>query len=100
MADFGMKIRVIKNISQGTKDIVAARCRLKDIKEKLDFSNALALCHGDVCDLIYASDLAQKAAGVTVFEIAGNCPQHLTCLGILGDVAAVEEAVRRIREGL
>ena len=55
---------------------------------------------GNVCDLIYASDLAQKASDVEVFEISGNCPQHLTCLAILGTAAAVDEAVKRIQSEL
>lgn len=49
---------------------------------------------------IYASDLAQKASDVEVFEINGNCPQHLTCLAILGTAAAVDEAVKRIQSEL
>ncbi len=58
---------------------------------------ALALVHGDVCEMIYASDVAQKASDVEVFEIMGSCPQHMTCLGILGDASAVETAVQRVR---
>lgn len=30
--------------------------------------------------------------------IPGSCPQHLTCLGILGDVSAVDAAVQRIKK--
>ena len=68
--------------------------------EKLKQADALALVHGDVCDIIYATDLAQKAADVDVFEISGNCPQHLTCIGVLGDTSAVDAAVQKIRAGL
>ena len=46
---------------------------------------------------IFASDVAQKASDVEVFEIMGSCPQHMTCLGILGDVAAVEAAVQKVK---
>lgn len=100
MAEHGLKIRVIKQVSEGTKDIVCARCKTGNLtKESMD-SKALALLHGDVCDLIYAGDLAQKEADTIVFEIGGTCPQHLTCLGILGEVSAVEEAVKRIEKEL
>lgn len=47
--------------------------------------------------MIYASDVAQKASNVEVFEVPGSCPQHMTCLGILGDAEAVETAVQRIK---
>ena len=94
----GLKIRVMKTVSEGTKKIIRARMEGLDI---LFHENAaLALCNGNVCDLIYASDLAQKASDVEVFEINGNCPQHLTCLAILGTAAAVDEAVKRIQSEL
>ena len=48
----------------------------------------------------FSMDLAQKASDVEVFEINGNCPQHLTCLAILGTAAAVDEAVKRIQSEL
>ena len=50
--------------------------------------------------MIYVSDLAQKTSSVEVFEIPGSCPQHMTCLGIMGDVSAVDAAVQRIKKEL
>ncbi len=90
----------MKTVSEGTKEMILARARKDRLEQLFHAHSALALVHGDVCDIIYASDLAQKAAAVEVFEIPGNCPQHLTCLGILGDAAAVEEAVARIKREL
>ncbi|MGN1140947.1 MAG: BMC domain-containing protein [Oliverpabstia sp.] len=98
MAEHEMKIRVMKTVSEGTKEIILGRTRKKELEKAFLEHSALALLHGDVCDLIYASDLAQKASGVEVFEIPGSCPQHLTCLGILGDVSAVDAAVQRIKK--
>lgn len=95
-----LTIRVMKTVSEGTKQIILRRARLDGLEELFRAHAALALCNGNVCDLIYASDLAQKASGVEVFEISGNCPQHVTCLGILGNAAAVDEAVERIRREL
>jgi len=72
------------------------RARMEGLDVLFQEHSALAVLNGNVCDLIYASDLAQKASDVEVFEISGNCPQHLTCLAILGSASAVDEAVKRI----
>ncbi|HJA12445.1 MAG TPA: BMC domain-containing protein [Candidatus Mediterraneibacter merdipullorum] len=48
-------------------------------------------------EMFYASDAAQKGSDVQVFEIMGSCPQHMTCLGILGDAASVETAVQKVK---
>ena len=96
----GLKIHVMKTVSEGTKEIIIRRARMDGLRELFQTHAALALCNGNVCDLIYASDLAQKTSEVEVFEISGNCPQHLTCLAILGSAAAVDEAVERIRSEL
>lgn len=100
MAAHEMKIRVMKTVSEGTRDIILNRVRRVDLKERFNRNCALALLHGDVCDMIYASDLAQKAADVEVFEVGGTCPQHMTCLAILGDASAVDAAVLRVKEEL
>lgn len=91
-----IKIRIMKTVSQGTCEIVKRRLRNDRLSELLDHNSCLALVQGNVCDMIYASDLAQKTASVEVFEIPGSCPQNMTCLGILGDVAAVEAAIQKI----
>ena len=95
-----MKIRFMKNVSEGTKKILLSRSKDKGIKEMLDKNQAVAVCHGDIADVIYASDIAEKAAGVSTMEIVGSCPQHLVCIGIIGDVAAVEAAIQRISQVL
>lgn len=100
MAAHETKIRIMKTVSDGTKEIIKKRLKNGHPAELFQGNPALALLHGDVCDMIYASDIAQKTASVEVFEIPGTCPQHMTCLGILGDVAAVEAAVAKIRENL
>lgn len=98
MASHDVKIRIMKTVSEGTKEIILSRVRKKDLNEKFSEYSALALMHGDVCEMIYASDVAQKASNVEVFEIPGSCPQHMTCLGILGSVSAVEAAVQKIKK--
>ncbi|MCD8180476.1 MAG: BMC domain-containing protein [Firmicutes bacterium] len=96
--EHGIKIRVMKTVSEGARKIVLERVRDKHISEIFTDDRALALLHGDVCDLIYASDMAQKTSGVDVFEINGTCPQHMICVGILGDTAAVDAAVEKIKK--
>lgn len=97
-----VQFRIIKKVSEGTKKIVLSRARHENLnlEELFTKCEALGIIHCDVCDMIFASDLAEKAASVSTFEITGTCPQHMTCLGILGDTAAVEAAVRRITEEL
>lgn len=97
MATHEVKIRIMKTVSAGTQEIVKKRVRKEDVEQLFQKNSALALVHGDVCEMIYASDLAQKTSNVEVFEIPGSCPQHMTCLGILGDVSAVEAAVQKIK---
>jgi microcompartment protein CcmL/EutN len=57
---------------------------------------AIGLVQGSVADVIIAADVAEKASNVEVSEINGNCPQHITMIGIFGDVAAVTEALNAI----
>lgn len=94
------KIRIMKTVSAGTKEIIQRRVRKDNLHEMFEKNAALALVHGDVCDMIYASDVAQKVSNVEVFEIPGSCPQHMTCLGILGDAEAVETAVQKIKSAI
>ena len=91
-----MKIHVMKTLSEGTKQIIMRRARMEGLEVLFRENSALAIINANVSDLIYASDLAQKASEVEVFEISGNCPQHMTCLAILGSASAVDEAVERI----
>ena len=85
-----MKIHIMKTVSEGTRQIIMRRARMEGLDVLFQEHSALAVLNGN------ASDLAQKASDVEVFEISGNCPQHLTCLAILGSASAVDEAVKRI----
>jgi len=42
-------------------------------------------------------EIVEKASNVEISEINGNCPQHITMIGMFGDVAAVNEAINAIR---
>ncbi|RYD04927.1 hypothetical protein N752_12125 [Desulforamulus aquiferis] len=47
--------------------------------------------------MVFASDIAEKAAGVVVEDIKGHCPQNLIMLAIFGDTASVEAAMAEIK---
>ncbi len=64
MANHEMKIRVMKTVSEGTMEIIRRRVRTDSANGLSRKNAALALVHGDVCDMIYASDLAQKTAAL------------------------------------
>ena len=58
---------------------------------------AVGLVQGKVVDMIAAADVAEKAANVRVFDLKGICPQHVTMIGIFGDIADVEESIDAIK---
>ena len=59
---------------------------------------AVGLIQGKVVDMIAAADVAEKAANVRVFDLKGICPQHITMIGIFGDIAEVKASVAAIEE--
>lgn len=91
-----MDFRIIKSPSQSTKDILKRRMG-GNCKTDLDSNDAIGLVQGKLIDMIYAADIAEKAAGVTVEDIRGTCPQHMILLGIFGDTASVESALNEIK---
>lgn len=60
--------------------------------------DAIGLIMLPVPDLYFYADQASKSAHVAVSEIFGSCPQHITTLAIFGEVAAVNEAMRIIKD--
>ena len=58
---------------------------------------AVGLVQGKVLDMIAAADVAEKAADVRVFDLKGICPQHVTMIGIFGDIADVEASIEAIQ---
>lgn len=57
---------------------------------------AVGLVQGKVVDMIAAADVAEKAGDVRVFDLKGICPQHITMIGIFGDIADVESSIAAI----
>ncbi len=57
---------------------------------------AVGLVQGKLVDMIAAADVAEKAGDVRVFDLRGLCPQHITMIGIFGDIADVEASIAAI----
>ncbi|ACD53229.1 UNVERIFIED_ORG: BMC domain protein [Clostridium botulinum] len=91
-----MDFRIIKSPSESTIDILRRRMGV-NCKTDLNDIDAVGLVQGRMIDMIFAADIAEKAVGVTVEDIRGNCPQHMILIGIFGDTASVESAVKEIK---
>jgi hypothetical protein len=57
---------------------------------------AVGLVQGKLVDMIAAADVAEKAGNVRVFDLRGLCPQHITMIGIFGDIADVKASIDAI----
>ena len=94
-----MDIRIIKSPSKATLDIILRR-KGSSVAIMTENIGAIGLLQGKVIDMLVASDIAEKAAGVTVEDIKGNCPQNMLVLAILGDTSSVEAAIMQIKKEL
>ena len=91
-----MDFRLIKSPTEGTKRALIKRMGIEG-KEVIENVDAIGLAQGKLIDMIYAIDIAEKAAGVVVEDIKGVCPQHMTSIAILGDTSAVQSAIEEIK---
>jgi hypothetical protein len=98
-----LNIQFITHPGTGVIDMLMTRMGStgKKTLEIINFS-AVGLVQGRLVDMIAAADIAEKAAAVHVFDLKGSCPQHLTMIGIFGDISAVKASLEAIqgREGL
>ncbi|WP_066456587.1 BMC domain-containing protein [Anaerotruncus rubiinfantis] len=94
-----MKYALIQRPSPATISMLKRKTADAGIKAELGgrMVEAVGLCQGSVLEVLVASDVAEKAAGVTAGEVNGNCPQHITCLAILGDTEAVHAAMEAVK---
>ena len=60
--------------------------------------SAVGLVQGKLVDMIAAADVAEKAGDVRVFDLRGLCPQHITMIGIFGDIADVKASIEAIEQ--
>jgi ethanolamine utilization microcompartment shell protein EutS len=90
-----VKIQFIKSPSPGTMAILARR---RTGGSDAANPGAVGLVQGALADMITAADVAEKAAQVDVEEIRGICPQHVTLVGIFGEIADVDTALKAVTE--
>ena len=90
---------MIKSPSQGTLDILFRR-KGSAATTSIGNYDAVGLVQGRLIDMVFAADIAEKAAGVVVEDIKGHCPQNLIMIAIFGDTAAVEAAMQEIQDKL
>lgn len=94
-----MQFRIIKSPSKGTQEIINRRIGLNISSGIADY-DAIGLVQGQMIDMLCASDIAEKAVGVQVFDVKGICPQHMVLLAIFGDTASVEDALKEMENKL
>jgi ethanolamine utilization microcompartment shell protein EutS len=91
-----MDYRIIKSPSKGTVDLLFRR-KGSAPSVPIESFDAVGLVQGKLIDMVFAADIAEKAAGVAVEDIKGHCPQHLIMIAIFGDTASVEAAIQEIQ---
>ncbi len=94
-----MDLKIIKSPSRGTIEILKRR-KGSGPQIEIEDVDAIGLVQGKLIEMIVAADIAEKTVGVTVEDIRGSCPQNMILLAIFGDTASVEEAIRKIKEGV
>ena len=94
-------VRIISHPSPGVFEFL--RQRVGAVGKKI-FAEAevpftsVGLIQGKVVDMIAAADVAEKAADVRVFDLKGICPQHITMIGIFGDIAEVKASIEAVEQ--
>lgn len=91
-----MNLRIIKSPSEGTVEMIKRRIALSGQKPVEEHVDAIGLVQGQMIDMLCASDIAEKAVGVHVYDVRGVCPQHMTLLALFGDTASVADALQEI----
>jgi ethanolamine utilization microcompartment shell protein EutS len=89
--------RVIHAPSKETMEMLQRRmpATSRDVLKTIHL-DAVGLIQTNIVNVLYFGDIAQKAAAVFPVELTGSCPQHIVTLALLGDVSAVEAAMRAI----
>ena len=94
-------VRIISHPSPGVFEFL--RQRVGAVGKKIFTEaevpfTAVGLIQGKVVDMIAAADVAEKAADVRVFDLKGICPQHITMIGIFGDIAEVKASIAAVEQ--
>ena len=94
-------IQLISHPSPGDFELIRQRAGAvgkKLLSEVEIHPTAVGLVQGKVVDMIAAADVAEKAANVRVYDLKGICPQHITLIGIFGDIADVKASNQAIEK--
>lgn len=89
-----LRTKIIRAPGAKTLKIISDRIKNFDSKSS---PGAVGLVHGMVHEIIYAADIAEKAANVDIYDVRGNCPQTMTTIAIVGSVVDVETSLRQIK---
>jgi hypothetical protein len=89
-------IKIIRNPAPGTMAIINQRSGARWDKDFLP--SAVGLVQGKMIEMVVASDVAEKTAGVIVSDVRGSCPQNMVMLAIAGETAEVVECLRKIED--
>lgn len=94
-----MKVATINSPSNATLALLGRKMYDKELRDIIESGEveAIGICQGTVLEIIVASDIAEKTSDVIAGEINGSCPQHMTCLAVLGKTSAVQAAVDAIK---
>lgn len=94
-----MKVATIHRPSEAALSIIGRKVYDPSIREAVSNGSAesIGICQGTVLEIIAASDIAEKTADVIAGELNGSCPQHMTCLVVIGKTSAVTAAVDAIK---
>lgn len=93
-----MKFAAIHRPSEAVLSMITRRISDKSARDALNNGvvESIGICQGSVLEIIVAGDIAEKTADVTACELNGSCPQHMTCLVVLGKTSAVAAAMDAI----
>jgi hypothetical protein len=84
--------------SESVKKMLTRRMTIGRASSEADALKAAAwgavlLTQGSIPEIFYAADIGAKVSNVTVSEVSGNCPQNLTTMAFIGNVAEVRQVL-------
>lgn len=94
-----MDFRIIKAPTEGTYSMIERRVD-PSVKPLVRQAEAIGLMQGKLSDMFFACDIAEKASGVHVTDVRGNCPQNLVMIAVFGDTSSVETAMETVAREL
>lgn len=94
-----MKCAAIHRPSESTLSMIKRKSYDKALHDAIEagMAESIGICQGSVLEIIVASDIAEKTSNVLSGEINGSCPQHMTCLAVIGKTSAVVAALDAIK---